>query len=375
MSKTYRAGIIGRTGKGDYGHKLDTAFIGLPNVEIASVADWDEAGLKAAHQRTGATRAYRDYRDMLAREQLDLVVVAPRWVDCHHDMVVACAEAGVRGIFCEKSFSATLAEADAMMVTCQQRGVRVVVAHRRASAYEQLAKKQIDEGLIGQVQVMRAQGKGDHRSGGQDLMILGTHLLESMRHIAGSEVAWAMGHVSQDGRDVTAADAREGGEGLGLVAGNELSGYYVFQNGIRAHFESRPVLPRGQHTSSRWFGFEVYGTEGILSVRNSPAGELYVYPHGMWLPDDAEIKWERMWIDRWERCPDPMHASNQMIVNELIAAIESDRDVVTAASGEDARAALEMAVAIPESHRLGGRVAFPLANRENPYTRWRAEKF
>jgi hypothetical protein len=54
MLKTYRAGIIGRTGKGDYGHKLDTAFIGLPNVEIASGADWDEAGLKAAHQRTGA---------------------------------------------------------------------------------------------------------------------------------------------------------------------------------------------------------------------------------------------------------------------------------------------------------------------------------
>ncbi|MDA0709271.1 MAG: hypothetical protein O3B73_03565 [bacterium] len=158
------------------------------------------------------------------------------------------------------------------------------------------------------------------------------------------------------------------------MAGNELSGYYVFQNGIRAHFESRPVLPRGQHTSSRWFGFEVYGTEGILSVRNSPAGELYVYPHGMWLPDDAEIKWERMWIDRWERCPDPMHANNQMIVNELIAAIESDRDVVTAASGEDARAALEMAVAIPESQRLGTRVAFPLANRQNPYNRWRTEK-
>jgi predicted dehydrogenase len=382
MSNIYRAGVIGRTGQGDYGHGLDLAFAGLPNVAIIAVADTDPAGLKAAAQRTGAKQLYQDYREMLKQEKLDLVSVAPRWVDGHHDMVIACAEAGVKGIFCEKPFAATLAEADEMLAACERRGVRVAVAHRRANAYEQHAKKLVDEGLIGEVQVMRGQGKGDHRSGGQDLMVLGTHILDSMRYFAGAEVAWAMGHVTQDGREVTAADAHEGSEGVGLLAGNALSAYYVFQNGINAHFESRPVPPAGSHVSSRWFGFEVYGTKGILSLRNSPGGELYLYRHGMWLPDDAEIRWERLSLDEWERHPDGqsrsgaerMQLSNRMIVTELIEAIEADRDVVAASSGYDARAALEMIMAVHESQRLRGRVDFPLKNRENPYKTWQREQ-
>jgi hypothetical protein len=66
-----------------------------------------------------------------------------------------------------------------------------------------------------------------------------------------------------------------------------------------------------------------------------------------------------------------MHLSNQMIVTELIEAIEADREVIAASSGYDARAALEMIMAVHESQRLKTRVSFPLANRENPYETWR----
>ncbi len=382
MSNIYRVGVIGRTGQGDYGHGLDLAFADLPNAEIISVADADPAGLKAAARRTGAKQLYTDYREMLSQEHLDLVSVAPRWVDCHHEMVIACAEAGVKGIFCEKPFAATLAEADAMLEACERQGVRVAVAHRRANAYEQHAKKLVDEGLIGEVQVMRGRGKGDHRSGGQDLMVLGTHILDSMRYFASAEVAWAMGHVTQDGREVTATDAHEGSEGVGPLAGNALSAYYVFRNGIKAHFESYPISSSESHTSSRWFGFEVYGTKGILSLRNSPGGELYLYRHGMWLPDDTEIQWERLLLDEWEHRPDgqprtgaeQMHLSNRLIVTELIEAIEANREVVAASSGYDARATLEMIMAVHESQRLKSRVDFPLKNRENPYKTWRKEQ-
>ena len=44
----YRAGAIGRTGRGDWGHGLDVAFVGLPNVDFVAVADDDAEGLKAA---------------------------------------------------------------------------------------------------------------------------------------------------------------------------------------------------------------------------------------------------------------------------------------------------------------------------------------
>ena len=90
--KRYRAGIIGRTGRGDYGHGIDLAFVGHPNVEVVAIADTDVAGAERAAARTGAPRVYRSFREMLDREQLDLVGVAPRWPDCHREMIVAAAQ-------------------------------------------------------------------------------------------------------------------------------------------------------------------------------------------------------------------------------------------------------------------------------------------
>lgn len=180
MKTTYRAGVIGRTGKGDYGHGLDVAFqipsdsIEGSDVQIVSIADSDPDGLQAAGERIGVEKRYLDYHEMLEKEHLDLVSVGPRWIDCHAEMVIACANAGVKGILCEKPFARTLAEADAMMEACDRNGVKIAVAHRRACAYEQHAKKLVDEGAIGEIQVLRGHGKADHRAGAMDLMVLGT---------------------------------------------------------------------------------------------------------------------------------------------------------------------------------------------------------
>jgi predicted dehydrogenase len=375
---TYRAGAIGRTGRGNWGHGLDMAFAGWPEVEFAAVADDDPEGLKAAGERTGVGALYADYREMLDKEDLDLVAVCPRWVGPHAEMVIASAQAGVKGILCEKPFAATLSEADAMLEACERAGTRVAVAHRRANPYEQHAKRLVEEGAVGDLQVLRAHGKCDRRSGAQDLMVLGTHMMDSMRYIAGSDVAWANGHVTQDGRDVTVEDIRDGDEEIGLIAGNGVSAYYAFENGVMAYFDSMPSEMTSERSGS-WFGFEVYGSSGIISVRNSPKGNMFVYPHGQWIPGhNDDDMWEPVVIDEWERRQkaqgaSPTHLSNRMIVAELLQAIEEGRDVVASSSGRDARAALEMIMAVHESHRLRRRVYFPMSNRENPYQVWSKE--
>ena len=216
MTTTYRVGAIGRTGKGDFGHGLDVAYEGIPNVKFIAVADPDPDGRQAVVERTGAEQSFADYREMLEKANLDVVSVCPRWIDCHAEMVIACAEA------------------DAMINACARNGVKMATAHRRASAYEQHAKKLADAGEIGDIRVMRGHGKDDHRAGAMDLMVLGTHILDSMRFFAGSDVDWAHGHVTQDGKEISLEDIREGDEQVGLLAGNGASGYYVFKNGIRA---------------------------------------------------------------------------------------------------------------------------------------------
>src|SRR5262245_24087223 len=113
----YRVAVIGRTGKGNYGHGLDVVWSGLDNVEVVAVADEDPKGREAAARRLKAKNAYADYREMLEKERPHFVSVADRWLDAHRDMVVACAQAGA-SMFLEKPLCRTLAEADEMVAAC-----------------------------------------------------------------------------------------------------------------------------------------------------------------------------------------------------------------------------------------------------------------
>ena len=80
MEKKYRAAVIGSTGRGGYGHGLDVACTTIENIDIAAVADADPEGLQAAGERLGVEALYPNYRDMLERENPDLVCIGPGWV-------------------------------------------------------------------------------------------------------------------------------------------------------------------------------------------------------------------------------------------------------------------------------------------------------
>ena len=127
--KKYRIGIIGRSGRGDYGHGLDEVWRNVPEAELVAIADENPAGLKTRADRLGIKKRYGDYRKMLAAETPDIVSVAPRWADCHHDMVLACAEHGA-SVFLEKPMCRTLAEADSMVRACEEKHVKLAIAHQ-----------------------------------------------------------------------------------------------------------------------------------------------------------------------------------------------------------------------------------------------------
>jgi hypothetical protein len=61
-------------------------------------------------------------------------------------------------------------------------------------------------------------------------------------------------------------------------------------------------------------------------------------------------------------------AANRWIVDDLIAAIEKDRPPI--GSLADGRAALEMILAVYESHRRERAVDLPLSNRAHPLSGW-----
>ena len=112
-----RVGVIGHTGRGNYGHALDTVWLRIRGVEVVGVADPDETGRQRAVQRLKAQRGFEDHHQLLGAVKPEFVSICPRYADQHAEMIVDCAAAGVKGIYVEKPFCRTPAEADRVQST------------------------------------------------------------------------------------------------------------------------------------------------------------------------------------------------------------------------------------------------------------------
>jgi predicted dehydrogenase len=361
-AKKHRVAVIGRTGRGDYGHGIDVVWRGVEEAEIVAVADEDPEGRRKAAERLGVKAAYADYREMLRKERPSIVSVCPRWVDAHHDMVVAAVEHGA-SVFLEKPLARTLAEADSMVRASEMAHVKIAVAHQtRYSPKLPVVKRIIDEGRIGDVLEIRGRGKEDSRGGGEDLWVLGTHVFDLVRFLAG-DAEWCFARVTRSGRPVTRADVVEGNEGLGPLAGDGVDAMFRLR-GAMAYFASH----RGRAASPSRYGLVVCGSKGLLEMGTGYLPPVKVLLDPSWSPGRSGSAWTDV-SSKGIGEPEPLedlglHGGNLLIVRDLLRAIEEDRQPI--GSIHEARAATEMIAAVFESHRQGRPVNLPLENRENP---------
>src|SRR5687768_15668408 len=258
-----RAVVIGHTGRGDYGHGLEKIFTGRPGVELVAVADPDEAGRKKTAEALGLTKHYADYREMLAKEKPALVSVGMRHSDQHRDVILAALKAGAH-VYAEKPITSTPAEADELIAAAAAGKLKVAVAHtmRQTKHIRRLRDAIQQEKLIGDLMEMRAYGKQDAvRSGGEDLMVLGSHLMDLLRMFAGDPL-WCSARVLTGGRDITKADARLVKDNVGPVAGDEVFAQYAFGGGVNATFTS---AARIRENIGSW-GIELHGSKGSARI-------------------------------------------------------------------------------------------------------------
>jgi len=353
MSKVYRAGAIGRTGRGNFGHGLHTCYAHVPNVDLVAIADDDQGGREKAAADTGVVRTYADYREMLEKEDLDIVSVCPRWVDCHEAMIIAALEAGCH-VYSEKPMTATPEEADRIIDLAEAKGLRIAVAHQAAYLPQIHAiKALVDGGRIGKVLSIRAAGNQDHRGGGEDMIVLGTHLFNLMRLFVGDAVS-VWGRVTVEGRDIRPEDVRQAGEPVGWIAGDTVQSFYTFENGVTGQFESR----KRENRDGRPYGVEITGESGAIAFNAHVANVTL-------LEDDAATPWE---IDHKSKPVEletaPLMDGNALAIADLVRAVEEERDPIASARG--ARAALEMILGAYTSQITGTRVGLPLEERRHP---------
>lgn len=368
-----RAAAIGRTGRGDWGHAIDELWGGIEGVELVAVADESEEGLAKAVQRNridgskpGA--ALRDWKAMLAEVKPDIVAVCMRHIDCHAEMAIAAAEAGVRGIFMEKPFVRTLAEADAVIAACTRSKSKLSLAfvNRHSPTYA-AARDLIEDGRIGRVLELRGRGKEDARGGGEDLWVLGCHVLDMMVDLGGAP-QWCEAAVSQGGRPITRADAAPGPEGIGPIAGDSISAMFGLADGPIGYFAS--VRDAGLKQPN--FGLTVVGTKGAIHIRPDHVPHAYLREAPLWRVD-KDVPWQPIGAEGVESGP-----VNQSEVDraaerarwgrraaaDLVDAIAEDREPETGMYA--GRTVLEMTTAVYASALSAARVNWPIVTRGNP---------
>jgi predicted dehydrogenase len=365
MAKKYRVAVIGRTGRGDYGHGVDTAWFELPNTEIVAVADDNKAGLAEAARRLKVEQVFGDFRQMLDAVKPDIAAVCPRWIDQHRDMIVAAAERGIH-VYMEKPFCRTLAEADEIVAACERGKAKLAIGFpTRYSPKINTIKQIIADGKIGRVLEYRGRGKEDRRGGGEDLWVLGSHIMDMIRAIGG-QPAWCYATVTANGKPATKADVVEGAEGIGPLAGDQVQAMYGMPDGSTAYFASR----RNAAGSPSRYGLTILGSAGVIELVEGVLPPVKYSADPAWSTGRTNAVWQDV-SSAGIGQPEPLSgktytARHTLAILDLLAAIESDRQPLS--NVYEARGVVEMVAAVFESHRTGGRVPLPLANRQNPLT-------
>lgn len=136
--------------------------------ELVAACDINDQNLSDYVEEFSLTQSYLDYRDMLKQTRLDIVDICT-WPGLHSDMIVAAAEAGVRGIYCEKPLCLSLEEASIIAEACRKHNVCFSIGHqRRLAPHVVQAKQWIEDGRMGRIVEMTGRVPAD-------LMSWGTH--------------------------------------------------------------------------------------------------------------------------------------------------------------------------------------------------------
>ena len=334
---SYRAGVIGcgRIGCGfdddPRRRQVSThagAYRRTPSVELVALADLDEAKLARYGERLGVMGRYRDYRAMLDRERLDILSVCT-WNHTHREIIEAAVESGVKAIFCEKPIADSLADADAIIERCAERGVLLLVNHkRRFDPFHQRIAEALRSGALGRIQQVSC-----HYTSG--LANTGTHLFDLLRMYFG-DVVWLQGLPSASGS--------------GRAEDPNVDGWLQFAAGFPAAIQACDV--------SSYYLVEVHvlGTKGRWQINTGTSEALRCE---IAAPSAHTIEYNDLQV-----APPPIAANEApeyMLqgVRHLVECLTANATPLC--SGEDGRKALEIVCALRESAAEGGRrIELPL---------------
>lgn len=142
-----RVGVIGC---GSIGVYHISSYQKVPNAEVVAICDADEATLGMAKQKYGVNQTYKDYRELLAKKDIDAVSVClPNRL--HSIVSVAAFEAG-KNVLCEKPMAINAKEAQRMIDASKKANKKLQIGLTfRFQNRSRVLKEHVDAGELGEV--------------------------------------------------------------------------------------------------------------------------------------------------------------------------------------------------------------------------------
>jgi UDP-N-acetylglucosamine 3-dehydrogenase len=335
---TYRSAIIGLgfigaadqvsgDALGQRVESLDGTHLGAmlkqPRVELVAGSSRDAGRRERFALRTKA-RTYADWREMLERERPEIVSVAT-YAPQHAEVTVACAEQGVRAIYCEKPIATKLADAERMLAACRKSKSLLVINHnRRFNPIFRRLRDMVASGDLGELTSASIQW-GSGRLGN-----VGTHLFNTACMLIGRRVEAVSATLDLSGKpDCRGSEFCDPG-GWGLLR---------FEGGLIATFDAAD-----------------YGKVPAAIAINGVTGRAMTGIDGVAL---------EYWDGQTDHWPWPTGGESSMdrAMAEIVAWLDGESAFPDAA--EDSLHTLEIIVACHASHqRNAAWTALPLAGRD-----------
>ena len=349
--ETYRVGIIGcgriaskmEDQSDEHPISIAGAFDALPNTEIVAACNRGSEGLSTFGKKWDVDNLYHDYQKMLNKEDLDIICVATH-PPLHPAMVVAAAESGAKGVFCEKPMALSLGDCDRMVKACEENRTKLLInCSRRWSGEYQAAKDLLDSGKLGPLLhvIGHCQGCKPSPDWVADtegpLLHDSVHTFDILRFFVGN-VTSVLGTARRRIRH----EFRVEDTSYTLLQ---------FQNGVDG------VVISDELTEYERWDLELQCEKGIIKLG---------FGAGVWRSQPIDFESGTWWALEPDTFPNPSWTETSMIkaVQDLINCIQEDRS--PRCNGLDGRAAIEIIMAIYESERRGNCwVDLPIGVRES----------
>lgn len=301
------------------------------------------------HESLERIEKYTDFNEMLARERIDIVIIATE-SGYHANYTVDCLNQR-KHVLVEKPMALSIKDADKMIEAAKTNNVKLGVCYQNRFNYPiQKLKEAMEEGRFGKLvhgtarilwnrndnYYEEAKWRGTLKLDGGTLMNQCIHNIDLLQWVMDSEIDSVYAETDTFLRNIE-------GEDFGTII-------IRFKNGSVGIVEgSVCVYPKNLEET-----LSIFGEKGTVVIGGSSVNEVKFWRFPDTLANEKEI------IEKQLNCI--YRNGHTYLYKEFIDAIRENREPLI--NGEEGKKSLEIVLGAYKSQRLGRKVVFPIKDMD-----------